>query len=86
MGKIRFHEPKTAKETRPFVDHTYIAYKGYYPRVFLLDITAVPGEIENNTYAKFWGQIRCIMGDVQVVYIGVVLFSLAPTSSRQTKW
>ena len=82
MGKIRFHETKTAKETIPFVDPTYIAYKGYYLRVFLLDITAVPREIENDAYAKFWGQIRCIMGDVQVAYIGFVLFSLAPTSSR----
>ena len=26
---------------------------GCFP--FLLDITAVPGEIENNAYAKFWG-------------------------------
>ena len=33
----------------------------------LLRITAVPREIENNAYAKFWGKIRCIMGDVQVV-------------------
>ena len=33
----------------------------------LLGITAIPREIENNAYAKFWGQIRCIMGDVQVV-------------------
>ena len=33
----------------------------------LLGITTVPREIENNAYAKFWGQIRCIMGDVQVV-------------------
>ena len=30
----------------------------------------MPREIENNAYAKFWGQIRCIMGDVQVPYIG----------------
>ena len=29
-------------------------------------ITAVPGEIENNAYTKFWGQIRCIMGNVEV--------------------
>jgi len=35
---------------------------------FLLGITAVLREIENNAYAKFWGQIRCVMGDVQVVY------------------
>ena len=36
---------------------------------FLLGITAVPREIENNAYAKFGGggeQIRCVMGDVQV--------------------
>ena len=31
---------------------------------FLLGITAVPREIENSVYAKFGGQIRCIMGDV----------------------
>ena len=37
---------------------------------FLLGITAVPREIENNSYAKFWGggQIRCIMGNVEVAY------------------
>ena len=35
---------------------------------FLLSITAVPREIENNAYAKLWGQIRCIMGDVEVAY------------------
>ena len=40
--------------------------------LFLLVITAVPREIENNAYAKFWGQIRCIMGDVQVAYYNKV--------------
>ena len=35
---------------------------------FLLGITAVPREIENNAYAKFEEQIRCIMGDVKVAY------------------
>ena len=35
---------------------------------FLLGITAVPREIKNNAYARFWGQIRCIMGDEQVAY------------------
>ena len=35
---------------------------------FLLGITAVLREIENNAYANFEGQIRCIMGDVQVAY------------------
>ena len=33
---------------------------------FLLGITAVQREIENDAYAKFLGQLRCIMGDVQV--------------------
>ena len=28
---------------------------------FLLGITVVQREIENNAYAKFWGQIRCII-------------------------
>ena len=36
---------------------------------FPLDITAVPREIKNNTYAKFAGQIRRIMGYVQVPYL-----------------
>ena len=45
---------------------------------FLLDITAVPREIENNDYAKFWGARRRIMGDVQVAYIGVVLLFIVP--------
>ena len=39
---------------------------------FLLGITAVSREIENNAYAKIWGegggQIRCIMGNVEVAY------------------
>ena len=35
---------------------------------FLLCITAIPREIENNTYAKFWGAIRYTMGEVQVAY------------------
>ena len=39
---------------------------------FLLGITAVQREIENNAYAKFGGggggQIRCIMGNVKVAY------------------
>ena len=36
--------------------------------VFHSSFTAVPKEIENNAYAKFGGQIRCIMRDVQVAY------------------
>ena len=35
---------------------------------FLQGITAFLREIENNAYANFEGQIRCIMGDVQVAY------------------
>ena len=33
---------------------------------FLFGVTVVPREIEDNAYAKFGGQTRCIMGDVQV--------------------
>ena len=33
---------------------------------FLLGITAVPREIENNAYAKFWGANK--VGDMQVTY------------------
>ena len=51
---------------------------------FLLGVTAVPREIENNAYAKFWGQIRCcvwcIMGDVQVAN------SCAGTFRPWAKW
>ena len=35
---------------------------------FLLGIIAVPREIENTAYAKFWGEIRRIMGNVEVTY------------------
>ena len=35
---------------------------------FLLGITAVPRKIQNNAYAKFLGEIRCIMGEVQATY------------------
>ena len=34
---------------------------------FLQGINVVPGEIENNGYAKFWGVTRCIMVYVKVV-------------------
>ena len=36
--------------------------------VFHVSFTAVPKEIENNAYAKFGGQIRYIMGYIQVAY------------------
>ena len=35
---------------------------------FFLDIIAIPREIENKAYANFGRQIRCIMGNVEVVY------------------
>ena len=35
---------------------------------FLLCIATVPREIENNAYAKFEGQIRWIMGNVEVAH------------------
>ena len=41
---------------------------------FLLGITGIPREIKNNAYAKFWGQTRCLLGDVQVAnYVGQLL-------------
>ena len=46
----------------------HISHNAPYLFSFLLGITAVPSEIENNAYANFWWQIRCIMGDVQVAY------------------
>jgi len=33
---------------------------------FLLGITVVPREPEDNAYAKVWGQTRCIMRDVEM--------------------
>ena len=46
--------------------------------LFLLDITAVPRPIENSTYGKFFWEKRRIMEDVQVAYIGVVVFFIGP--------
>ena len=34
---------------------------------------------------NFGGQIRCIMGDVQVAYIGVVLFFFGPDFLPENK-
>ena len=62
---------------RPKIRHLHISQNAPYapPKIlhnlcfsFLLGITAVPREMENNAYANFWEQIRCIMGDVQVAY------------------
>ena len=54
------------------IRHLYISHSAPYlprpPPPFLLGIAAVSKEIENNAYAKFWRQIRRIMGDVQVAY------------------
>ena len=47
---------------------------------FFLGITAVPREIENNAYAKFWGQIKCIIENVEVAYYPCRLVDAAPTS------
>ena len=52
------------KITTLHIRHLHIAHNASYlpPKIlhnlcfsFLLDITAVPTEIENNAYAKFWG-------------------------------
>ena len=57
--------------------HLHISHNAPYlpPKIlhnlcfsFLQGITAFLREIENNAYANFEGQIRCIMGDVQVAF------------------
>ena len=45
----------------------------YLPPKFCISIVFnfnfnFPGEVKNKGYAKFGGQIKCIMGDVQVAY------------------
>ena len=40
---------------------------------FLLGITAVPREIENNAYTNFWGANKFIMGNVEVAYGRITL-------------
>ncbi len=61
-----------------FIDHCHISHNTHClpPKIlhkycfkFLLGQQHVPREIENNAYAKFWGQTRCIMGDVKVANI-----------------
>ena len=42
MDKIRFHGPKRLKKAIPLVVHTYIAYKGYNPRVSETLVKAKP--------------------------------------------
>ena len=46
---------------------------------FLLGNTIIQREIENNAYAKFWGQIRCIVGECKW-RTGVVDYNLVPFS------
>ena len=60
MGIRHSHIPHNVPYLRPNILHN-LRFS------FLLGITAVPREIENNTYAKCWGGvggggIRCIMG------------------------
>ena len=31
--------------------------------------------MKNKGYAKFWGQVRCVMGDVQLTYLGGLISS-----------
>ena len=84
--KTRFAEARTCKVKR----HFHISYKAPYlpPKIlhslcfsFLLGITAVPREIENNAYAKFWGQRRCIMGNLEVAYAVIAFTALNIISS-----
>ena len=76
-GKLNIQlPPNTPLPTRP-IRHLHISHNApYLPPLnlhnlcfsFLLGITAVLREIENNAYAKFWGQIGCNMGDMQVEF------------------
>ena len=61
LGIRHFHVSHNAPYLPPKVLHDVCVS-------LLLGTTVVPREIENNAYAKFWGQIRCIMGNVQVAY------------------
>ena len=54
-----------------FIRHLHISHNAHYltPKIshslcfsFLLDITAVPREIENNAYARFWGANKVYYG------------------------
>ena len=54
-----------------FIRHLHIPHNAHYltPKIshslcfsFLLDITAVPREIENNAYARFWGANKVYYG------------------------
>ena len=61
------------------------------PFSFLLSITAVPTETENNGWAKFGGgggQISCIMRDVQVAFLQILLLigSQKALFSLETLW
>ena len=84
--KTRFAEARTCEVKR----HFHISYKAPYlpPKILhslcfscLLGITAVPREIENNAYAEFWGQRRCIMGNVEVAYTVIAFTALNIISS-----
>ena len=67
---------ETSHQTKITIRHLHISHNAPHlsSRIlhnlcysFLLGITAVLRETENNIYAKFGGgQIRCFMGDVQV--------------------
>ena len=79
MGIVHSHEDegKLAFLKKCDTRHFHISHNGPYlpPKILhnlcfslLLGITAFSREIENSAYAKFWEQVRCIMGIVEVAY------------------
>ena len=78
-GKTSGSVAKCGLFSQAAIRHLHISHNAPYlpPQIFhnlcfsfLLSILAVPREMENNMLnAKLWGQIRCIMGDVQVANI-----------------
>ena len=79
MGIVHSHEDegKLASLKKCYTRHFHISHNVPYLPLnilhnlcfsFLLGITAVPREIEDSACAKFGGQIRCIMGIVEVAY------------------
>ena len=88
MGILHSHEDesKLAFLKKCNLRHFQISHNSpYLPRKqishnlcfsFVSGITGVPRETEKSAYAKFGGQIRCIMGNVGVAYSTKRDFSL----------
>ena len=76
VGRARI--ARRGEEKNSFIRHLHISHDAPYlpPKIlhkrcfqFPLGPLEYPGEMKNKGYAKFWGQIRCFMGDGQLAYI-----------------